>query len=180
MIMLVLQFLVCVPKSHTWNYSAIFQGQWVHSLRLMGTPGGELLKLGFWIHVSNLHISDDVTTCCALYWRSVLCLCTVQCASSRGPWELLTSLLALCEGNPPVTGGFPSQRASNAEQCVYSCICIYPVLMCGLILAIAGKVKKQKSISHIFLTNNNNIQTLCRSPQKSCVLMLSHYYYSLM
>ena len=25
------------------------------------------------------------------------------------------ALLALCEGNPPVTGGFPSQRASNAE-----------------------------------------------------------------
>ena len=24
-------------------------------------------------------------------------------------------LLAFCEGNPPVTGGFPSQRASNAE-----------------------------------------------------------------
>ena len=22
----------------------------------------------------------------------------------------------LCEGNPPVTGGFPSQRASNAEH----------------------------------------------------------------
>ena len=26
-----------------------------------------------------------------------------------------SALLALCEGNPPVTGGFPSQRASNAE-----------------------------------------------------------------
>ena len=25
------------------------------------------------------------------------------------------SLLALCEGNPPVTSGFPSQRASNAQ-----------------------------------------------------------------
>ena len=26
------------------------------------------------------------------------------------------ALLALCEGNPPVTGGFPSERASNAES----------------------------------------------------------------
>ena len=26
-----------------------------------------------------------------------------------------SSLLALCEGNPPVTGGFPSQRASNTQ-----------------------------------------------------------------
>ena len=25
-------------------------------------------------------------------------------------------LLVLCEGNPPVTGGFPSQRASNMES----------------------------------------------------------------
>ena len=27
--------------------------------------------------------------------------------------EKITMLLALCEGNPPGTGGFPSQRASN-------------------------------------------------------------------
>ena len=27
-----------------------------------------------------------------------------------------SALLALCEGNPPVTGGFPTQRASNAEN----------------------------------------------------------------
>ena len=26
------------------------------------------------------------------------------------------ALLSLCEGNPPVTGGFPSQRVSNAEN----------------------------------------------------------------
>ena len=25
-------------------------------------------------------------------------------------------LLVLCEGDPPVTGGFPSQRASNVES----------------------------------------------------------------
>ena len=25
-------------------------------------------------------------------------------------------LVALCEGNPPVTAGFPSQGASNAES----------------------------------------------------------------
>ena len=38
----------------------------------------------------------------------------------QGPWwwldmETLSALLALCEGNPPFTGGFPSQRASNVE-----------------------------------------------------------------
>ena len=29
-----------------------------------------------------------------------------------------SSVLALCDGNPPVTGGFPSQGASNAERVV--------------------------------------------------------------
>ena len=29
--------------------------------------------------------------------------------------EKLSALLALCEENPPVTGGFPSQRVSDAE-----------------------------------------------------------------
>ena len=29
--------------------------------------------------------------------------------------EIHPSLLALCEGNPPVTGGFPSQRTNNAK-----------------------------------------------------------------
>ena len=28
--------------------------------------------------------------------------------------EIFSALLALCEGNSPVTGEFPSQRASNA------------------------------------------------------------------
>ena len=29
--------------------------------------------------------------------------------------ETFSTLLALCEGNPPVTGGFPSQKTSGAE-----------------------------------------------------------------
>ena len=33
-----------------------------------------------------------------------------------GRW--FTIPLPLCEGNPPLSGGFPSQRASNAEICV--------------------------------------------------------------
>ena len=31
-------------------------------------------------------------------------------------WHQISALLALCEGNPPDTGGFPSQRASNTEH----------------------------------------------------------------
>ena len=28
-------------------------------------------------------------------------------------WKHISALLALCEGNPPVSGGFPSKRASD-------------------------------------------------------------------
>ena len=35
--------------------------------------------------------------------------------------EIIVSLLALCEGNPPVTGGFPSQRASNMKLRWFLC-----------------------------------------------------------
>ena len=40
--------------------------------------------------------------------------------------ELLSLLLALCEGNPLVTGRFPSQRASNVEfWCFLCCLLCY-------------------------------------------------------
>ena len=32
-----------------------------------------------------------------------------------GDIQMLFALLALFEGNPPATGGFPSQRASDAD-----------------------------------------------------------------
>ena len=36
------------------------------------------------------------------------------CFIWRHPMEAVSALRALCEGNPPVTIGFPSQRTSNA------------------------------------------------------------------
>ena len=42
--------------------------------------------------------------------------------------ETPTALLALCEGNPPVTGGFPIQRANNANLlCLLCCSLEKPV-----------------------------------------------------
>ena len=35
--------------------------------------------------------------------------------------ETLSALLALCEGNPLLSSGFPSQRASNAELWYFAC-----------------------------------------------------------
>ena len=45
------------------------------------------------------------------------------------PWwrhqmETVSALLALCEGNPPVIGGFPSQRDSNAGFDVFFNVCL--------------------------------------------------------
>ena len=45
-------------------------------------------------------ISVTMAECCCSWWRHDI--------------EIHSTLLALCEGNPPVTGGFPSQMASNA------------------------------------------------------------------
>ena len=39
--------------------------------------------------------------------------------------ETFSALLALCEGNPPVTGGFPSQLPVMSFN-VYSLICVWP------------------------------------------------------
>ena len=54
-----------------------------------------------------------------LYWRIHMSLCLDESINPetvlRKPWcrhemRTFSALLALCEGNPPVTGGFPSQR----------------------------------------------------------------------
>ena len=47
--------------------------------------------------------------------------------------DVMTALLALCERNPPATGGFPSQRVSTAEH--FYCFC------CKLELVVEQTVK---------------------------------------
>ena len=38
--------------------------------------------------------------------------------------EILSMLLALCEGNSPITGGFPPQRATNVEVWCFFFVCL--------------------------------------------------------
>ena len=45
----------------------------------------------------------------------VICFLRLRPWGCRG-METPSALLALCEGNPPVTDGFPSQRVSNAKR----------------------------------------------------------------
>ena len=52
----------------------------------------------------------------------VLLIGVMKCGTGK-PWcqniETLSVLLAVCEGNLPVTGGFPSQRATNAGHILF-------------------------------------------------------------
>ena len=51
--------------------------------------------------------------------------------------SLLVTLLALCEGNPPVTGGFPSQRDSNVK---FWCVFVVSLNNCWTISRVAGDI----------------------------------------
>ena len=43
-------------------------------------------------------------------------VCSTVCSDADQRKHQKHCVIGLCEGNPPVTGGFPSQRASNAEN----------------------------------------------------------------
>ena len=62
-------------------------------------------------------------------WGTWPHLIVLQTGMDWRPWwhpdrEMISALLALCVGNPLVTSGFPSQRASNAELSLF--LCWYP------------------------------------------------------
>ena len=96
--------------------------------------------------------------------------------------ERLSTLLALCEGNPPVTGGFPSQRASNADLwgflCCYSTGLLWsrPALMAlhGNTSLITGPLWRESTSHWLFpsqrASNARGIhQWLVDSPHKGSV-----------
>ena len=49
----------------------------------------------------------------------------------------LSTLLALCEGNPPVTGGFPSQQTSNVVLWCFLPLVLTPTVEQTALLALA-------------------------------------------
>ena len=67
---------------------------------------------------------------------------TSQITRRSGPHERKHQKLCvngLCEGNPPVTDGFPIQRASNAENFPFD-----DTIMCGIPLLIFFQIKAIK------------------------------------
>ena len=91
-------------------------------------------KGDIFIYVSNLHLLfwrwhfwTGSTYCISLHWNDVKWMIwRLKSAAIRlffnsfrwPPSQRISNseLLALCEGNPPITGAFPSQRASNAKN----------------------------------------------------------------
>ena len=68
-------------------------------------------------------------TCCILT-HCIVKPCQVLCTEvCWGDMETLPTLLALCEGNPPVMGfsGLPLQRASNVEFYVFVLLALHVV-----------------------------------------------------
>ena len=59
-----------------------------------------------WCHMNIL--ASEIT--------SNLIVCSTACPSLQQRPHQSSASLALCEGNPLVTGGFPSQRASNVKK----------------------------------------------------------------
>ena len=63
---------------------------------------------------SDLFHYSDIT---CVPWRPKSPATSTLCSTACSVWHKKSStLLALCERNSPVTDGFPSQRASNAES----------------------------------------------------------------
>ena len=90
----------------------------------MSWPGITFCITGhWWIHftiIKAFKIINNPTISSTACWERTLMLhitCFLWRESTGDQWFPLQKdiLLALCEGNPPVTGGFPSQRASNKE-----------------------------------------------------------------
>ena len=84
--------------------------------------------------------------------------------------EIISALLALCEGNPSMIDGFPSQRASNAES-----------IHEGNKSVTGGFSTQRDSDGVLFVVSLNNLwnkQLSCQwflMPQNSCDVSLMQY-----
>ena len=62
------------------------------------------------------HYSDVIISAMASQITGVQIVWLIVCSGADQRKHQSSAILGLCEGNPPVTDGFPSQRASNAEN----------------------------------------------------------------
>ena len=76
-------------------------------------------------------------------------------------------LLSLCEGNPPVTGGFPTLRDSNAEMFPFDDVIILGLRLI-LVKSLTGEFPAQRA------SNAENVTIWWRHHVTSQPLLLTH------
>ena len=63
-----------------------------------------------WIILKTDEINGSANDFSTNIYAMQCCCSEVQCSWWRNQMETISALLSLCEGNPPVTSGFPSQK----------------------------------------------------------------------
>ena len=87
--------------------------------RPLGGDMGVFLEFNVW---PNFHLNCSIVLYCTAICREFIYYHGSRVSLRRLAMERRSSSLALCEGNPPVTGGFPSQSNSNADLlCFLGC-----------------------------------------------------------
>ena len=77
-----------------------------------GLRRNQSAKINNWVS----HYSDVIMSAMACLISSVSVVCSIVCSGKDQRKHQTLHVTGLCEGNPLVTGGFPSQRASNVES----------------------------------------------------------------
>ena len=98
-----LWYFTIVVNLSSWQYSSILQ--WVP------TRGLQVISAALFHHdIPQVHHSDVIMSAISNH-RRINCVCN-RLFRRRSKLRIN----GLCEANPPVTNGFPWQRASNAEN----------------------------------------------------------------
>ena len=109
----ILSFICCISSSLLGSGGgAAAVTSWVTVAIIPGFGWTELH-----LRCSSLSASKSCCSCDSCSRRKLLSarLSAVSYKDEVRDMDTLITLLALCEGNPPVTGGIPLQRVSNAE-----------------------------------------------------------------
>ena len=101
-----------------WCQTIICSNSLILSVGLLGTKFSEIL-IKIYIFSLKMHLKIAAGN----WWPFCLGLNVLKCTTTtfhcfaqlHDDINVWTPLLALCESNPPVTSGFPSQRGSNLE-----------------------------------------------------------------
>ena len=121
----------------TWSFDVFFDRHLNKRLSKQSWSSWfEMLSCPLWCHCNGLkgwcHHFDEIWPLPVQVMKKIAIMlqfytCDISCVFlAHDGWcyemEALCALLALCEGNPPVTGIFPSQKASNAAlRCFFWC-----------------------------------------------------------